>query len=68
MTQRTPFTSTAPLATIDGWIAPGGNVTVELRTEEGRRQVVADADGRFVFTDVPHGLDDAAELVGRRVA
>jgi hypothetical protein len=41
---------------IDGWIAPGGNVTVELRTEEGRRQVVADADGRFVFTDVPHGL------------
>ena len=41
---------------IDGWIAPGGNVAVELRTEDGRRQVVADDDGRFVFTDVPHGL------------
>ena len=41
---------------IDGWIAPGGGVEVELRTTEGRRQARADADGRFVFTDVPHGL------------
>jgi len=41
---------------IDGWIAPGGGVTVELRTADERREVRADADGRFVFTDVPRGL------------
>ena len=41
---------------IDGWIAPGAGVTVELRTADARREVRADADGRFVFTDVPRGL------------
>jgi hypothetical protein len=41
---------------IDGWIAPGEGVSVELRTADGRRETRADADGRFVFTDVPHGL------------
>jgi hypothetical protein len=41
---------------IDGWIAPGEGVSVELRTAAGRRETHADADGRFVFADVPHGL------------
>jgi hypothetical protein len=41
---------------IDGWIAPGGGVSVELRTSGGSRHVIADANGRFVFDDVAHGL------------
>ncbi|MDT4927672.1 MAG: hypothetical protein QOF92_539 [Pseudonocardiales bacterium] len=41
---------------IDGWAAPGGGVTVELRIVDETLTVTADADGRFVFEDVPHGL------------
>jgi hypothetical protein len=41
---------------IDGWVAPGAGVTVELRQLAGAQEVDADADGRFVFEDVPHGL------------
>jgi hypothetical protein len=40
---------------IDGWIAPGGGVDVELRIVDGTRATIADADGRFVFDDVPKG-------------
>jgi len=41
---------------VDGWAAPGGGVSVELRVADGRLHVTADADGRFVFDDVPRGL------------
>lgn len=41
---------------LDGWIAPSGALRLELRTTTGVREGVADADGRFVFTDVPMGL------------
>lgn len=41
---------------LDGWVAPGGGVVVELRTIDGRHSAAADANGRFVFDDVPHGL------------
>ncbi len=41
---------------IDGWVAPGGGVSVELRLVGNRLQATADADGRFVFDDVPRGL------------
>ncbi len=41
---------------IDGWAAPGANASVELHQGTTIRQVVADADGRFVFSDVEHGL------------
>jgi hypothetical protein len=41
---------------IDGWVAPGGGVAVELRVVGDALHVVADADGRFVFDDVPRGL------------
>lgn len=41
---------------IDGWVAPGGGVAVELRVVGDDLQTVADSDGRFVFDDVPHGL------------
>ena len=41
---------------IDGWIAPAAEASVELHQGSLRRQVPADADGRFVFEDVAHGL------------
>lgn len=41
---------------LDGWVAPGGGVVVELRTTGGRHSAAADANGRFVFEDVPRGL------------
>jgi hypothetical protein len=41
---------------IDGWAAPGGGVSVELMVAGQQLKVVADADGRFVFEDVPRGL------------
>jgi hypothetical protein len=46
------------LVRIDGWLAPGEAVRVELRAPapEPTRTVVADATGRFVFDEVPHGL------------
>lgn len=41
---------------LDGWVAPGGGVVIELRTTGGRHSATADANGRFVFDDVPRGL------------
>jgi len=46
----------AERARIDGWVAPGGGVTVQARTSEGVTTTVADGDGRFVFDDLPRGL------------
>jgi hypothetical protein len=48
--------SSADRARIDGWVAPGGGVSVELRSAAGVTSVTADADGRFVFDDVERGL------------
>jgi len=46
------------LVRIDGWLAPGAALVVELRLPEpaGPRVVTADGTGRFVFDEVPHGL------------
>lgn len=41
---------------IDGWLAPGGPARVELRQVGEQWEADADADGRFVFADIPHGL------------
>jgi hypothetical protein len=41
---------------IDGWAAPGAGLIVELRIVGDKLQATADADGRFVFDDVPRGL------------
>jgi hypothetical protein len=41
---------------IDGWIAPGAEAVVELHQGVLTRRVSADADGRFVFEEVAHGL------------
>jgi hypothetical protein len=46
----------AERARIDGWVAPGGGVSVEARTGEGVTRTIADADGRFVFDDLARGL------------
>jgi len=40
---------------IDGWVAPGGGLPIELRTAAASLTTTADADGRFVFDDVPKG-------------
>jgi hypothetical protein len=46
------------LVRIDGWLAPGAALRVELRLPEPApaRVVTADDSGRFVFDAVPHGL------------
>ncbi|HWM02445.1 MAG TPA: hypothetical protein VNP92_08915 [Actinophytocola sp.] len=44
---------------VEGWLAPPGTHPVELRSAEGgpaSRRVVAEANGRFLFDDVPTGL------------
>jgi hypothetical protein len=46
----------ADRARIDGWLVPGGGVSIELRAVDGSHHAAADPDGRFVFDDVPRGL------------
>jgi len=41
---------------IDGWLAPGGELSVELRTDHGSLRTMADAAGRFEFVEVRGGL------------
>lgn len=41
---------------IDGWVVPGGGVSVELRLVNEVQSTAADADGRFVFPEVPRGF------------
>lgn len=41
---------------IDGWLAPGGELSVELRTPRGSLRTVADEGGRFEFVEVRSGL------------
>ncbi|GIM96562.1 hypothetical protein [Paractinoplanes toevensis] len=50
------------LVRLDGWLAPGAALTVELRRPAPAppRTVTADDTGRFVLDGVPHGL---AQLV-----
>jgi hypothetical protein len=40
---------------IDGWAAPGGGASIEMRQGAASISTQADADGMFVFEDVPHG-------------
>lgn len=41
---------------IDGWLAPGAALDVELRTDRGGLRTTADEDGRFEFAEVRRGL------------
>jgi hypothetical protein len=56
----TTMVTMTPLSTdrvrVDGWITPGADVAVELRLVSDSLHTIADADGRFVFEDVPRGL------------
>jgi hypothetical protein len=45
---------------MDGWLAPGGGMHVELRFQGASVDTHADTDGRFEFDQVPSGL---AQLV-----
>jgi len=45
-----------PSRRLDGWLAPGAALRVELRSGGGRQETVASAEGRFALTDVPPGL------------
>jgi len=55
-TMITVTPTSADRVRVDGWIAPGGGVEVELRGRVSSRRTVADADGRFVFDEVEKGL------------
>jgi len=41
---------------VDGWAAPGAGIRVELLLASSTLETHADADGRFVFEQVPGGL------------
>jgi hypothetical protein len=55
-TMITVTPTSADRVRVDGWIAPGAGVEVELRGRAASGRTVADADGRFVFEDVTKGL------------
>ena len=50
---------------VDGWAAPGAGLRVEVLFADGSRETQADADGRFVFDNVPCGLAKFALYVPR---
>jgi hypothetical protein len=63
-------TRTGDLVRLDGWLAPGAPLRIELHVlphagapPDRPPAVVADADGRFLFEDLPPGM---AKLVVHR--
>jgi hypothetical protein len=51
---------------VDGWIAPGSSMRVEILLEGSRLEVESDDDGRFVCESVPKGLAKFALHPGGR--
>ncbi|GGK28719.1 hypothetical protein GCM10010124_21760 [Pilimelia terevasa] len=45
-----------PLRRLDGWLAPGAALAVEVRAGDRTLHAEADADGRFALDGVPAGL------------
>jgi hypothetical protein len=41
---------------IDGWVAPPGPTSVQLRLQDESRELVTDESGRFVLEGVPEGF------------
>ena len=41
---------------IDGWVAPPGPTSVQLRLQDETRELVTDESGRFVLEGVPEGF------------
>lgn len=62
-TMVTITTTSTESVRVDGWVAPGARVSVELRRRAGSLHTTTDADGRFVFESVPRGM---AQFVLRR--
>lgn len=57
MTAMMTITPTSPeLARVDGWVTPGGERLVDLRTPAGTVRTRTDEDGRFVLDGVTRGL------------
>ncbi len=48
------------LMRLDGWIAPPAAMRVQVRMQEGARDVEADEAGRFVVDDLPEGFAQLA--------
>jgi hypothetical protein len=55
-TMVTITTVSADRVRIDGWVAPACEAAVDLRLVGATLHSTCDADGRFVFNDVPRGL------------
>lgn len=55
-TMVTVTPTSADRVRIDGWIAPGGGFSVELRAVGQTLRTSADENGRFALDDVPRGL------------
>ena len=51
-----PATDGTPLRRLDGWLAPGAPLEIEVRAGDQTLHTTADADGRFVVDAVPAGL------------
>lgn len=51
---------------VDGWIAPGAAMLVELLLDGARLEIRSDEDGRFVLESVPKGLAKFALHPGGR--
>ncbi len=51
---------------VDGWIAPGSAMRVEVLLDGSRLEVESDDDGRFVLESVPKGLAKFALHPGSR--
>jgi hypothetical protein len=50
---------------IDGWVAPPAPTTVQLRLQDGTRELITDESGRFVLEGIPDGF---AQMTFRPVA
>lgn len=55
-TMITVTPTSADQVRIDGWIAPGRRMSIELRAGAESAQTMSDDDGRFVFDDVTRGF------------
>lgn len=56
LTVMVNVTRTGERQRMDGWLVPVGEHGIEVRVANyGSTQTIADEDGRFVLTEVPHG-------------
>lgn len=56
LTTMVTLTPQGDTTRVDGWVAPGAGIRVEVLLTDGARETLADEDGRFVFEEIPRGL------------